>query len=54
VLTSERVVQVGYENLNSPLTRMPYLGDNATAIVAIIIGLILVVIIAFWIWRLSK
>jgi hypothetical protein len=54
VLTTEKLIRIGYENLNSPITRLPYLGENASAIVAIIIGLVIVMILAFWIWRLSK
>lgn len=53
-LQSDITIPVEYANINEPLTRLPFLGNNAAAIVGIILGVIILFILAAWAWRLSK
>jgi hypothetical protein len=54
VLSSERIVQVGYENINAPTTRAIWAQGQISPLILIIIGLIIVIItlaILIKIWK---
>lgn len=54
VLSSERIVQVGYENLNTPITRTFWVESQMSAIVITILAIIIISIAIFIIWRIVR